>query len=861
MTIRVLFHEYKITSGSPTLNTVSGLLLGTTLIGVGTLFTTCGIVAGDFIDIEDVGRYEIGSITDATHLEITGATFPGNFNTKKWYRDFTDWKLTEPSLTKKVESENPGDAGIVVFDGVGLEFRYAAVLGGVNNPVYDEFSANMDSAKRFVIVLKAAQELPVTGWAGEKIVFEGMVDFSTISYPTLYDDDGELINAISFEVIDKLSALALIKADDRQRGAWIDIWGRVPGESFGGSPYTDYNWITSDWLPDTSKANPFKGMEKIFLVQTWNETLGAVSRIHHDWNKNSEVVISTVTTPDTTHIRINTATSHGVTVGKIIYLHGISGSASTVNRSNLVVTNYVDGDTFDCYWANAGTESGTGGTMELMNDDDAVLKKGETFVVNMATDSTTAEKDEALSFFVADAGIIRLHTTGIYYDGHTTWIKVVPLVDEAIKNWPITSWLNMYYVESTYYNEVENYIDIEGAYSNYHGRSIIVNFDGIKILEALIRSRWDDITLENRLYDSSGVAITEYPLPTTYMSRLINELPMGHEPLEGLSFIAGAMEAYVWIDTGGDVIIQNKHSFTWSGWTFPPDPPWLDDKIVIDNDLLGPMTKHLFWDKLVDYVEIQLTSFVRSYDSEGDWTGGYLDGLGIANNAGAIKPRNKLTKGIVIHETDLNDEGYYVNDEGELTNQVPPTPSTMTEAQILNAFADVIAQNYLNFYGRRRLAYDVEYKKISWESLDWTVLDIFDFDSNDYFSVSFTYDFGESSLAFALVGITGTAYNTDTVIVGKQSDNYIAGGSDFSGVGGSYSGGGGGAVGNYWSGSPLYLDPYLGKQSLGLENVENVALSTWAGSTNLTTLGTITEGTWEATVIVGEFGGTGVASK
>ncbi len=39
------------------------------------------------------------------------------------------------------------------------------------------------------------------------------------------------------------------------------------------------------------------------------------------------------------------------------------------------------------------------------------------------------------------------------------------------------------------------------------------------------------------------------------------------------------------------------------------------------------------------------------------------------------------------------------------------------------------------------------------------------------------------------------------------------------------------------------------KTNLGLGNVENTALSTWSGSTNLTTLGTVTSGTWNGTAI------------
>lgn len=47
------------------------------------------------------------------------------------------------------------------------------------------------------------------------------------------------------------------------------------------------------------------------------------------------------------------------------------------------------------------------------------------------------------------------------------------------------------------------------------------------------------------------------------------------------------------------------------------------------------------------------------------------------------------------------------------------------------------------------------------------------------------------------------------------------------------------------------------KTNLSLNNVENTALSTWTGSTNLTTLGTIGTGTWNATTIALNKGGTG----
>lgn len=50
------------------------------------------------------------------------------------------------------------------------------------------------------------------------------------------------------------------------------------------------------------------------------------------------------------------------------------------------------------------------------------------------------------------------------------------------------------------------------------------------------------------------------------------------------------------------------------------------------------------------------------------------------------------------------------------------------------------------------------------------------------------------------------------------------------------------------------------RANIGLGNVENTALSTWAGTTNITTLGTITAGTWNGSVVAGQYGGTGVAN-
>ena len=55
---------------------------------------------------------------------------------------------------------------------------------------------------------------------------------------------------------------------------------------------------------------------------------------------------------------------------------------------------------------------------------------------------------------------------------------------------------------------------------------------------------------------------------------------------------------------------------------------------------------------------------------------------------------------------------------------------------------------------------------------------------------------------------------------------------------------------------PLELTP----DDVGLGNVENVALSTWPGSTNITTVGTITGGVWHGSPIAANYGGTGLSA-
>ncbi len=112
-----------------------------------------------------------------------------------------------------------------------------------------------------------------------------------------------------------------------------------------------------------------------------------------------------------------------------------------------------------------------------------------------------------------------------------------------------------------------------------------------------------------------------------------------------------------------------------------------------------------------------------------------------------------------------------------------------------------------------------------------------------------------------------TASNGNTTILGTLGvTNAVTMSSTLSVTGlitGNLSGNSGTVTnGVYTTGS--YADPAwitsLAKSKVGLSLVENTALSTWAGSSNITTLGTIATGTWNATPISIAKGGTGLTA-
>lgn len=110
-------------------------------------------------------------------------------------------------------------------------------------------------------------------------------------------------------------------------------------------------------------------------------------------------------------------------------------------------------------------------------------------------------------------------------------------------------------------------------------------------------------------------------------------------------------------------------------------------------------------------------------------------------------------------------------------------------------------------------------------------------------------------LSFSTPTLTLNSINLASQVTGSLADGYISSASTWNAKQAAYSNlttigalaNGTGWLYNNGSGTFSYTSPT--KSTVGLGNVENTALSTWLGSSNISTLGTITTGTWQGTAV------------
>lgn len=239
MKLKALFRQYDYPN-----NVISGTQGSAVIAGTGTKFTEIPVYTA--IETSDgVFLGQVASVASDTSLTLDRLVNE-TFSDKAFWMDWSMWRISTGQISRKVESENEGQAGAIVFDNVSMEFYFGESLSvagvTVENPVYKAFQGDIDSKKRFLIRLQAIKAdyvsvaVPLVTNLYQKLVdnvgnylvarykasigltlFEGMIDFSSVEFPAYNDEDGEFISSVGFEVVDKLSALSLVDPNNKMR--------------------------------------------------------------------------------------------------------------------------------------------------------------------------------------------------------------------------------------------------------------------------------------------------------------------------------------------------------------------------------------------------------------------------------------------------------------------------------------------------------------------------------------------------------------------------------------------------------------------------------------------------------------------
>lgn len=148
-------------------------------------------------------------------------TYPVKIEFKEYpsgsWQDWSAYLVRPPEVKARVESENEGEAGIIVFDSASVSFRYES-----GNPVYAAFNIDLTDVQRYVFKISFPK-------SDKTYVqrYEGMADFSSIKW-------NEHNNVISFNIADKLTALGILSAVPGRTAVSVKnrVKAQLPGTTF-----------------------------------------------------------------------------------------------------------------------------------------------------------------------------------------------------------------------------------------------------------------------------------------------------------------------------------------------------------------------------------------------------------------------------------------------------------------------------------------------------------------------------------------------------------------------------------------------------------------------------------------------------
>ncbi|MEM3091779.1 MAG: Hint domain-containing protein [Candidatus Pacearchaeota archaeon] len=337
----------------------------------------------------------------------------------------------------------------------------------------------------------------------------------------------------------------------------------------------------------------------------------------------------------------------------------------------------------------------------------------------------TIEDITGTKWFIKDAWLAQVPNTianTIGYYVYATWVRLIKIQEADFRAFGLNNLI--YY--SNYYNETNNFIDIIGS-QDANGRYPIIAFDALNIFIAIIKRIWPEITVINNLGNS------QFPIPLGYYTDLLDYQPFNKEPLDALKMLADLMQAYIYIDRNGNLVITKKDNLY---------------GIVRNINIFIEGPEHtLFWDKLCDGVKVEVKSHL--YDENGNNLIGIAEvtkqvaGFGGSN----IKPRNQLVKEILVSDLNINTQ------------------------ESLNNYAQQRAYELINFYGKRHTAFEFT-TIINDDTLQWELTDNIYIKSIRCYITNLDISLINNTIKVKAVEIEGHDYDIRQLIYGRSENNY-----------------------------------------------------------------------------------------
>ena len=277
---------------------------------------------------------------------------------------------------------------------------------------------------------------------------------------------------------------------------------------------------------------------------------------------------------------------------------------------------------------------------------------------------------------------------------------------------------------------------IYGINCNILSADTLIGIDGLEIIKSLYRQAWtgEPVTL-------IPVGL-QYKLPVEYATMIINEQPLNKEPLEALKALIDSFKPQS-NALAGAYLVANENGLTIIARNNLSDSGNLRS---LASAIILNMREKYFWDKLCDGAKVTLKSWIRD-----NTTGKLKDFIGKASKSISgfeIKPRNEIKKDIIATTDYTGDPNiYYAN------------------------AAQTIAQDYLNFYGKRRkkLLFDIY---LDDNTLQWDILDRINYLGADYSIFEMTIK--NDIISINAVEINGHDYDIRQVLLTSSDTNRIA---------------------------------------------------------------------------------------